>query len=161
MPDMTNMFLLIVLLICIANNLHVTNGQGNTKKDCQAGANADSCLMKLLMIGDPDYKFPENMASMDKQCRTYKNQEKCIKDYAAKCLATFPKQVTNVLAYGASKTNKAYCSTKRRKDSFIAIGKCGNKLKFLVDKCMRQFIDSLQGIENYQDAKMKIPISCW
>jgi hypothetical protein len=82
--------------------------------------------------------------------------EKCIKNYASKCLSTFPRQVTNVFAYGVAKTNKGYCSNQRRKDSFIAIGKCANKLKPNGDKCMRTYIDRLQGIENYEDKKMKV-----
>jgi len=69
--------------------------------------------------------------------------------------------VTNVLAYGVAKTNKGYCANQKRKDSFIAIGKCGNKLKPIGDKCMRTYIDRLQGIQNYDEKKMQIPLACW
>ena len=62
---------------------------------------------------------------------------------------------------GVAKTNKGYCTTKKRKDQFIAMGKCANKIKTDADICLKQFIDNLQGIENYPEVNMKIPLACW
>ncbi|CAG2179358.1 unnamed protein product, partial [Oppiella nova] len=155
------MNLAIVVLFLIAYKLYMVNGQGKVSKECKSSSNADTCLMRLLMIGDPDYIWPEDMASMDKQCEAYKVNEKCIRDYAAKCYPTFLRQVTNVFAYGAAKTNKVYCSSASRKESYISISKCGNKIKPQQVKCMKQLINAMQGIENYPDPKMRLPLSCW
>ncbi|CAG2109084.1 unnamed protein product [Medioppia subpectinata] len=149
-----------ILLLLIVCTLYVVNGQTNsTSKACKTVV-LDTCLMNLLLIGDPKYVFPVSMPQMDTQCRTIRGYEKCIKDYSSKCLKAFPKQVTSVLAYGVAKTNKGYCSNKKRKESFIMIGECANKMKSPMDKCMFQYIDRLQGAENYRNVKMRLPMAC-
>ncbi|CAG2179059.1 unnamed protein product [Oppiella nova] len=155
------MYLSLAVLLCVSCTIYMVNGQAASNKAfCKSSTSADTCLMHLLLIGDPKYVFPENMDSMNKQCSGVKSYEKCIKDYASKCLPSFPKQVTSVMAYGVAKTNKGYCSNKRRKEAFISIGKCGNKVKSKVDVCMRQYIDNLQGSENHPDVKERIPLAC-
>ena len=74
---------------------------------------------------------------------------------------TFPRQVAGVLAFGVAKTNKGYCSSQKRKDKFIGIGTCGNTIKQGGDKCMHAYIDTLQGVENEKENKMKVPMVCW
>jgi len=101
------------------------------------------------------------MNNFDSFPRTVSETEKCIKDYSSKCLDTYPRQVTNVLAFGIAKTNKGYCSGTRRKERFISIGKCGNKIKAAGDKCIHTYTDKLQGIQNMKDNKYKIPLVCW
>ena len=62
---------------------------------------------------------------------------------------------------GVAKTNRGYCSNKRRKDQFISMGKCANAIKQDGDACMRKYIDNLQGTENHNDINVKIPLACW
>ncbi|XP_054155087.1 uncharacterized protein LOC128953613 [Oppia nitens] len=157
-----NMSKLLLPLLLISICCVITYGApaNSTKSQCSTGNDADKCMMHLLLIGDPKYKFPENMVTMNTHCRQIKNYENCIKDYSKKCLQSFPRQVTGVLAYGVAKTNKGYCTNKKRKDSFIEIGKCANNIKHLGDACMKTYIDDLQGIENFKDAKLKLPIAC-
>lgn len=117
-------------------------------------------MQKLVLIGDPKFVFPESRDEMNIHCKNVTRYEKCIKDYSQNCLETFPRQVTGILAFGIAKTNKGYCTNQRRKDSYIAFGKCANFVKPNTDKCMFNYIDNLQGIENYPDNKLKIPLAC-
>lgn len=156
---MNNLLIFIVLL----NSIYLTTGQKSQKangKDCKLNKDADTCLMHLLLLGDPGYIFPQTNSEMTAHCRLITNYEKCIKDYSSNCLQSFPRQVTNVLAYGVAKTNKGYCTNKKRKDSFIAIGKCANKIKHIGDNCMKQFIDNLRGTENYPEVNTRLPMAC-
>lgn len=93
--------------------------------------------------------------------RNVVKHEKCIKDYSQDCLETFPRQATGVFIYGVAKTNKGYCGSRRRKDKFISLGKCGNTVKSIANKCMDNYIDTLLGIENARENKLKIPMMCW
>ncbi len=74
-------------------------------------------------------------------------------------MTTFPRQVTSILAFGVAKTNKGYCSNKRRKDTFIGFAECANSRKADLDKAMHNYIDAIQGIENAEN-KLKIPLMC-
>ncbi|CAG2109085.1 unnamed protein product [Medioppia subpectinata] len=157
---------LTIILHCLTFTILIMafkfgHAQKSDKNSCKTGTDSiDTCFMNLLLFGDPKYVFPENMTSMNTHCRQIKTYDKCIKEYTNKCLAPFPKQVSNVLAYGGLKTHKAYCATKRRKESFTSVGKCANKIKRLGDNCMYTFIDEIQGSENYPDVKMKLPLVC-
>lgn len=111
-----------VILVSLLWLFCAADGQNSTAKECtanKAGNDADTCLMHLLLVGDPKYVFPENKEQMSKHCkwvlrddlvitdtsnwlssRLINRYEKCIKDYSSKCLSAFPRQVTSVLAYG-------------------------------------------------------------
>ena len=177
-----------LLLIVCYTGFSTCAPKANTKL-CKSVNKADQCMQKLLLLGDPAFVFPLNKVEMNAHCkyvltmikiknliknnncnneyystfflfRTITETEKCIKDYSSKCLDTFPRQVTGVLAFGVAKTNKGYCSSQKRKDKFIAIGTCGNAIKAGGDKCMQNYIDTLQGVENVKtaDNKFKVPM---
>lgn len=88
-----------------------------------------------------------------------KETEKCIKDYSRRCLAAFPRQVTNLLVYGIANQQKKYC--KKGASDIIQHGKCGNSDLEKGHQCMDVYIDDLYGIQETEDSDKKIPFVCW
>ena len=87
--------------------------------------------------------------------------ESCVKNYVQKCLRKTAKQAANVLAFGVAKTNKQYCTNRKRKNALIKAGKCGNNAKVLANKCMNKYTTTLISIVTEKDVRKRVPMGCW
>ena len=158
-------FLLLASIFCGISTLPQRSSAKNNKKNSTALTcdhdKMDQCTLELTMIGDPNWRFPENMEQMNRRCRNVKTLEQCIKDYSGKCLHSDSRQTIQVMLYGISKTNRFYCSNKRRKAAIINTGTCANTFIKDMNNIMFDIIRKLHAIRFYPDNKMKIPLTCW
>lgn len=116
---------------------------------------AGNCLKKVNVY--PFYSFLLSRCPFSFSLA--RETEKCIKDYSRRCLAAFPRQVTNLLVFGIANQQKKYC--KKGGSAIVQHGKCGNSDLEKGHKCMDTYIDHLYGIQESEDANKKIPYVCW
>lgn len=122
-------------------------------------AKVDTCAQRLFLFGDrTSGGFPETEEGLANYCSLARETEKCIKDYSRRCLAAFPRQVTNLLVFGIANQQKKYC--KKGASAIVQHGKCGNSDLEKGHKCMDVYIDHLYGIQESEDANKKIPYVC-
>ena len=77
------------------------------------------------------------------------------------CLRKAAKQAGKVLIFGVAKTNKQYCTLRKRKSGLVAAGPCGNTFKNAANKCMNRFIDMNLAVITEKDVKKRVPMVCW
>jgi len=120
----------------------------------------DKATRWLMFFGEPNLQLPEDEKSLTKYCRDATVRNNFVKAYAARCLSSFPKQMTNLLMYGISRRNKYHCTSSKGKKEVKLMAKCGNKGKKQGNKCMNDMTDSFINALNAKDPKMRIPLMC-
>ena len=58
---------LLLLWVLILSVFYLSDGQNS--KECKVSKDADTCLMQLSLVGDPQFKFPETKAEMSAHCK--------------------------------------------------------------------------------------------
>lgn len=92
--------------------------------------------------------------------RSLKALDKCVKEYTQNCMSKTAKQSISVLLYSISKTNKGYCSGKKRKEALLDLSKCCSANKSKLDEFMDIMTREFHGIRNYRESKLRIPLAC-
>lgn len=86
------------------------------------------------------------------------------KSYQKRCMKTTGENIggsiLSVSLYSFEKTNKLYCSIRRRRFDYGA-GVCGNQNKRRSKRCNKEMIENLLRGKNVTDSRLKIPIMCW
>lgn len=65
------------------------------------------------------------------------------------------------MIYNIVKVNKHYCNKQQKRADFIKASPCANLAKKETKKCMNTLIAKELPIIGVQDAKLKIPLTCW
>lgn len=145
----------LLLLLCFQVSRSLQAEADNCKRSVFA-----RCAERLFMLGDATFTFPVNMEQMLKRCKDIKIIDKCIKDYSTRCLKGETRNSVNVLVYGVAKTNKGYCSSPKRRNSFISIGHCVNENRKKLDKALADMNVQYHGARIYKDPKLRLPLAC-
>lgn len=160
-------FIALVTLLSLLQYVPVISGLPtanpslkNTTNNCNVNT-IDNCMLELTIIGDPKARVSSNLEQMNRRCKRMKILEKCIKDYASKCLSSLASKSVSVLIYGITRGNKIFCSNKNRKEDFIEIGKCINPDMKRISFFMEQLTRSYHSIKEYKEQKLRIPLICW
>ena len=93
--------------------------------------------------------------------RDLKRLENCVKDNSKLCLQSSSKQSISVLTYGIARTNRGYCSSTKRKNSFIAFGQCVNDNLSILASFMDDLNRDFHATLGYSEKKGRIPMVCW
>lgn len=121
----------------------------------------ETCFQELVMVIDPKFKAPKNVNEVNQLCQRHKENNKCVKDYAAKCLDKLAKQALSIAMFGISKTNKGYCSNTKKKNAFMSLLQCAEKDLRSFHKSFNQYTKDLLAIKEYEkDEKLHLPMAC-
>jgi hypothetical protein len=72
------------------------------------------------------------------------------------------KQLTAIILYTAKSMVNNLCKKESKKlNRFLSSAKCANSAHKSFEICNYRFIDSLLGIYNLKEDKLKIPYVCW
>lgn len=83
-----------------------------------------------------------------------------MKEYTQNCMSKTAKQSISVLVYSVAKTNKGYCSTRKRKLAMLGVSKCAGEHKAKLDGFMDIMTREFHGIRTYKDSKLRLPLAC-
>lgn len=147
------MMMMVTMLSSIITIVIATAAECDAKK-------VDKCMLEMTIIGDSRLRFPTNQTMMNDRCRQMRHLEHCVKDYSKNCLAERASQTVSVLIYGITKTNKAFCSKKRR-PSYLRIGRCANSKPELFATIMNRMTKAFHAIKSHPKETIRIPLACW
>ncbi|KAH9522185.1 hypothetical protein DERF_005783 [Dermatophagoides farinae] len=146
------MMMMVTMLSSIITIVIATAAECDAKK-------VDKCMLEMTIIGDSRLRFPTNQTMMNDRCRQMRHLEHCVKDYSKNCLAERASQTVSVLIYGITKTNKAFCSKKRR-PSYLRIGRCANSQPELFATIMNRMTKAFHAIKSHPKETIRIPLAC-
>ncbi|KAH9414318.1 hypothetical protein DERP_008517 [Dermatophagoides pteronyssinus] len=101
---------------------------------------ADQIVRWLYFFDDPDRIAPDNADAFEQFCNQTNQKELYVKEYARRCLAKFPRQVTSLLMFGIIRKNRQFCSKTRLRKEMIHAAHCLNTIKRKGSKCFSRSI---------------------
>nr|XP_046915904.1 uncharacterized protein LOC124496429 [Dermatophagoides farinae] len=101
---------------------------------------ADQNVRWLYFFDDPDRIAPDNAKSFEQFCNQTNQKELYVKEYARRCLAKFPRQVTSLLMFGIIRKNRQFCSKTKLRKEMIHAAHCLNTIKRKGSKCFSRAI---------------------
>lgn len=87
-------------------------------------------------------------------------KELYVKEYARRCLAKFPKQVTSLLMFGIIRKNRQLCSKTKLRKEMIHAAKCLNVMKPKGSKCFQKAIQDFLLIKHLP-VRTRPGKTCW
>ena len=150
-------FIIIITLLVIKSNV---NGAISTGKKCQR---ADKCALTLIPLTDEKFieKPPKTSTDMKEWCDRIAPMERCLKDFATKCLTKFSKQTLSILTYSISRTNKRICTNKKRQKSFLNLIDCAHEQIPLFSNILRNMTIDFHAIPLVKEKTLRLPLACW
>ncbi|XP_075679696.1 uncharacterized protein LOC142644824 [Dermatophagoides pteronyssinus] len=130
-----------------------------TGKQCQR---ADKCALTLIPLTDEKFieKPPRTSTDMKEWCDRIIPMERCLKDYAQKCLNKFSKQTLSILTYSISRTNKRICTNKKRQKSFLNLIDCAHEQIPLFSNVLRNMTIDFHAIPMVKKQNLRLPLAC-
>ena len=150
-------FIIIITLLVIKTNV---NGAISTGKKCQR---ADKCALTLIPLTDEKFieKPPRTSMDMREWCQRIVQMERCLKDYAQKCLNKQSRQTLSVLLFSISRTNKRYCTNKKRQKSFLNYVDCFHSQIHLIANDLLNMTKDFHAIPLVKEKTLRLPLTCW
>lgn len=138
----------------------VTDGSISTAKHCKR---ADRCALTLIPLTDVKFmsKPPRTPQELNEWCKRVAPQERCLKDFANKCLDKQSKQSLSVMMYSFSRTNKRLCTNKKRRQAFLNLIECGHKELTMFADILKNLTTDFHGILTFKQQNLRIPLACW
>ncbi|KAH9414261.1 hypothetical protein DERP_008458 [Dermatophagoides pteronyssinus] len=155
----------VIILLIIKSNV---NGDAistqptttiTTSKQCQR---ADKCALTLIPLTDEKFieKPPRTSTDMREWCQRIVPMERCLKDYAQKCLNKQSRQTLSVLLFSISRTNKRYCTNKKRQKSFLNYVDCFHPQIHSIANVLRNMTTDFHAIPLVKEKTLRLPLTC-
>ena len=87
-------------------------------------------------------------------------KELYVKEYARRCLAKFPRQVTSLLMFGIIRKNRQFCSKTKLRKEMIHAAHCLNTIKRKGSKCFSRAIQDFLIIK-HMAISGRVGKTCW
>lgn len=129
--------------------------------DCdQLLIKSDDCIRKALLFGEPNARFPQTSAEIDRYCSLGQEYMQCVREYG-KCLKPFPRQVFSILIRNLKGLMKETCDTQDGKQEFMAHSRCMTKENLSrVHRLMNKMTIHLNFVHRNTTKEQKIPYMC-
>ena len=156
--------LFVILTILISVNCDAISTQPpttiTTGKKCQR---ADKCALTLIPLTDEKFieKPPRTSTELKEWCQRIVPMERCLKDFAIKCLNKLSKQTLSILMYSISRTNKRICTNKKRQKSFLNLIDCAHEQLPLFSNILRNLTTDFHALPLVKKQNLRIPLACW
>jgi len=102
----------------------------------------------LFFFNDPTRVLPRTSQELDEFCDEKSRKELYVNEYARRCLAKFPRQVTSLLMFGIARRNRYYCNYIKGKSEIIQGARCLNAIKETGAQCLSQAITDMMAIRH-------------
>ena len=160
MTTTTKIFYFLFLTIFITSSWTATSRSrslSSSKAKCDIKT-MDKCAVTVMVFGRRDVYLPVNNKEMVPHCKEEFDAEKCVKDYARKCLKPLQKQLIGVIMLGASQVIKQRCTPSGTQE-YLSHYKCIKKTIPELHNCMDQLVVSLEEISK-RSVEQRIPSAC-
>ncbi|XP_075588672.1 uncharacterized protein LOC124496374 isoform X1 [Dermatophagoides farinae] len=149
----------LLMVIIATTTIMVTDGSISTAKHCKR---ADRCALTLIPLTDAKFmsKPPRTPQELNEWCKRVAPQERCLKDFANKCLDKQSKQSLSVMMYSFSRTNKRLCTNKKRRQTFLNLIECGHKELTMFADILKNLTTDFHGILTFKQQNLRIPLGC-
>ncbi|OTF71886.1 hypothetical protein BLA29_007722, partial [Euroglyphus maynei] len=135
------------------------HGDSSTAKHCKR---ANNCALTLIPLTDEKFlsKPPRTPAELKEWCGRVAPTERCLKDFANKCLNKQSKQSLSILMYSFSRVNKRICTNRKRRTSFLNLIECGREQLPLFSDVLRNLTTDFHAIPTLKEQNLRIPLIC-
>ncbi|KAI7688591.1 hypothetical protein SSS_03087 [Sarcoptes scabiei] len=149
---------LILIIVFFINSLHYSEAKNFQSQETAVLSPSIKCnktladqnVRWLYFFDDPDRKAPFDHKSFQEFCDQTNQKELSVKDYAKKCLAKFPRQITSLLMFGIIRKNKQLCSKTKLRNEMIHASNCLNAMKTKGSRCFNRAIQDLLIVKHMQ-----------
>ena len=130
-------------------------------KECDALLlQSDNCIRKAMLFGDPNARFPQTEAEIDKYCSLGEQYTQCVRSYG-KCLKPFPRQVFSILIRNLKSLMRETCDTRQGKQEFMEHSRCMTKDNLSkLHRLMNKMTIHLNFVLKNTTKDQKIPFMC-
>ena len=153
-------FIITILIISSVNGDAILTQPTTAGKQCER---ADKCALTLIPLTDEKFieKPPRTSTELKEWCQRIVPMERCLKDFAIKCLNKLSKQTLSILMYSISRTNKRICTNKKRQKSFLNLIDCAHEQLPLFGQILRNMTIDFHAIPMVDEKNLRIPLTCW
>nr|XP_027194081.1 uncharacterized protein LOC113788823 isoform X1 [Dermatophagoides pteronyssinus] len=154
------LFVILTILISVNGDaISTTPTTITTGKKCQR---ADKCALTLIPLTDEKFieKPPKTSTELKEWCDRIAPMERCLKDFATKCLTKFSKQTLSIMMFSMSRTNKRICTNKKRQKSFLNLIDCAHEQIPLFSNILRNLTTDFHALPLVKKQNLRIPLAC-